>query len=76
MFGVLDYPFEGLWPFLRRAVDAFGADRVMWASDHGGDQTGKSWGELFYCMPACTALSKAELEWVLGGTVRKILQWN
>ena len=25
MFGVRDYPFDALWPQLRRAIDAFGA---------------------------------------------------
>jgi L-fuconolactonase len=28
-----DYPYRDIWPYLRRIVDAFGADRVMWASD-------------------------------------------
>ena len=27
------YPFDDLWPPLRRLVDEFGADRLMWGSD-------------------------------------------
>ncbi|MGI5129871.1 amidohydrolase family protein [Pseudonocardia sp. CA-107938] len=27
------YPFADLWPSLRRLLDAFGADRLMWGSD-------------------------------------------
>ena len=28
-----DYPYPDLWPHLRRIVDAFGPDRIMWGSD-------------------------------------------
>jgi L-fuconolactonase len=28
-----DYPYRDIWPQLRRIVDAFGPDRVMWGSD-------------------------------------------
>ena len=27
------YPFADIWPNMRRIVDAFGADRIMWGSD-------------------------------------------
>ena len=36
MFGELEYPSPGLIPYLRRAIEAFGAERIMWASDTGG----------------------------------------
>ena len=32
-FGTPDYPYEPVRPFLRRAIEAFGADRLLWASD-------------------------------------------
>lgn len=75
MFGVHDYPFPGLWPHLRRAIDAFGAERVMWASDHGGNQTGETWAELLFCVRDCPGLTQQEKEWLLGRTVRTLLDW-
>ncbi len=76
MFGVSGYPFDALHPILRRAVDAFGAERIMWASDNGGNQTGESWAELLFYVRESPALSDDEKEWVLGKTLRTLLQWQ
>ena len=76
MFGVHDYPFAGLWPHLRRAVDAFGAERVLWASDNGGNNTGETWGEQLFSMLNCPVLDAAEKEWLLGRSVRSLLGWD
>jgi L-fuconolactonase len=74
-FGMREYPSVGLRPFLRRALDAFGPERVMWASDHGGNQTGETWGELLHYIRDNPELSDGEKAWLLGGTVRAILDW-
>lgn len=76
MFGVRDYPFDGLAPYLRRALDAFGAERVMWASDNGGNQTGESWAELLFYLRDCSAFTDSEKEWLFGRTVRTVLDWT
>jgi predicted TIM-barrel fold metal-dependent hydrolase len=76
MFGVSGYPFAALFPYLRRAVDSFGARRIMWASDHGGNQTGESWAELLFYVIACPDLTEEEKEWLLGRTVRTLLNWR
>ena len=76
MFGVSDYPFKGLWPYLRRAVDTFGAQRIMWASDNGGNQTGENWGELVFYMRECAEITDTEREWLMGKTVRTLLDWT
>jgi predicted TIM-barrel fold metal-dependent hydrolase len=76
MFGVLDYPFADLMPYLRRALDAFGPERVMWASDMGGNQTGETWAELLFYMRDSTALTNTEKQWLLGKTVRSLLNWD
>jgi predicted TIM-barrel fold metal-dependent hydrolase len=76
MFGVLDYPFNDLMPFLRRALDAFGPERIMWASDMGGNQTGESWAELLFYIRDCPAFTDTEKEWLLGKTVRTLLDWK
>lgn len=53
MFGSPAWPGEGLWPVLRRTVDAFGAQRVMWASDYSVNQRGESWAELLFSVRGC-----------------------
>ncbi len=76
MFGMRDYPSIGLRPYLRRAIDAFGANRVMWASDHGGNQTGETWGELVHYIRDSPDLSADEKSWLMGRTVRTVLGWE
>ena len=75
MFGELVYPSPGLWPHLRRAIDAFGPERIMWASDHGGNQTGETWAELVFYLRDCPAITDKEKEWLMGKTVRTLLNW-
>lgn len=73
-FGVQAYPYEGLRPYLRQAIAAFGPERLMWASDktvipaHG-------WGALLHYLHDDPELSEHEKEWILGRSARKILNW-
>lgn len=41
------FPFSDSWPFVRRILDSFGVDRVMWASDIGRFQGRISWNNEF-----------------------------
>lgn len=73
------YPFPEMDAYLRRAVDAFGAERIMWASDF--TQIG-SYHEPKYCYAEALfyirhnpLLTQAEKEWVLGRTARTVLNW-
>ena len=75
MFGVADYPFTPLWPHLRRAITAFGAERILWASDHGGNQTGETWAELLFCLRDSPAFTIEEKAWLLGRSLRTVLDW-
>jgi predicted TIM-barrel fold metal-dependent hydrolase len=75
MFEAPAYPGEGLWPILRRALDRFGADRVMWASDVTANQTGETWAELLFGVVGNPDLSQAERQALLGGTARAWLDW-
>jgi predicted TIM-barrel fold metal-dependent hydrolase len=72
-----DYPYRDLMPLLRLAIDAFGAERIMWASDYtvARDQNGNSWGECLYYMLDSDQLSTTEKEWILGGAARRVLDW-
>ena len=49
----------------------------MWASDYtvARDQNGNSWGQCLYYVLDSDQLSRTEKEWILGGSVRKILNW-
>ncbi len=75
MFGELEYPSPGLLPHLRRAIDAFGADRIMWASDYGGNQTGETWSQLLHYLLDCDGISSAEKAWLFGDTLRAAIGW-
>jgi L-fuconolactonase len=69
------YPFPDLEPKLRRAVDAFGPQRVMWASDYTMSRQRANWGEALFSVRHCTSLSEDEKTWILGRTARQILNW-
>jgi L-fuconolactonase len=76
LFEVSAYPFPALRPFLRSALNGFGANRVMWASDASANQSGESWAELLFWLRDNPDLSNSELEGLLGGAARKCLNWN
>lgn len=68
------YPFPDLEPKLRRAVDAFGPQRVMWASDYTESRRA-NWGEALFSIRHSPSLSEDEKAWILGRTARKVLNW-
>jgi len=72
-----DYPYRDVMPLLRQAIDAFGIERIMWASDYtiARDQNGNSWAQCLYYLLDSGQLSRTEKEWLFGGSVRRILNW-
>jgi predicted TIM-barrel fold metal-dependent hydrolase len=75
LFSISGYPFAGLRPYLRRALNAFGAERIMWAGDASANLSGESWAELLFWLRDNPDLSQSEREKLLGGTARRILDW-
>jgi L-fuconolactonase len=73
--GQQSYPFSHVLPYLRQAIDALGAERIMWASDHTQSKSHHTWAEALYCLLDAQSLSQTEKEWILGGTARTILRW-
>ncbi|MDX1893051.1 amidohydrolase family protein [Mycolicibacterium sp. 050158] len=73
--GAAPHPFPDLDVTLRRAVDAFGPHRVMWASDYTATHTRVNWAESLFCIRHCPSLSEDDKEWILGRTARKLLNW-
>ena len=69
------YPYRDVLPYLRRAIDAFGAPRIMWASDHTQSKAHHSWAQALYYLLDSDALSDDEKAWILGRSVRTILRW-
>jgi predicted TIM-barrel fold metal-dependent hydrolase len=76
MFGVSGYPFPGLQPYLRQALDRFGPERVMWASDASANRTGETWAELLFWLVDNPILTASERARLLGGTAREWLGWE
>lgn len=74
LFGVQAYPYEALQLPLRKAINAFGKERVMWASDNSVIPN-HTWSEILHCLRDAPDLSWSEKEWILGRSAREILNW-
>ncbi len=75
-FGQSDQPGEGIQRAFLRAIDAFGVERMLWASDTSHEESGATWGQLLSFVRDNPALSEGDKEWVLGKTARRIFRWN
>lgn len=74
LLGARTYPYEPLRPLLRQAINAFGKERIMWASDNSVIPN-HTWGDILYALRDDPELSATEKEWVLGRAAREILRW-
>lgn len=59
-----------------QAIRAFGAERIMWASDTTHERTKESWSGLLEFVRANEGLSETDRQWVLGKTARAVLKWD
>jgi predicted TIM-barrel fold metal-dependent hydrolase len=69
-----DFPFDAAKPYLRRAITAYGADRLIWASDKTVMRR-YSWAELLNYLLFDPELSETEKAAILGGTARRVFAW-
>jgi L-fuconolactonase len=69
------YPFRDVIPYLRRAIEAFGEQRIMWASDHTESKAQHSWAQALYYILDSNELTDLEKECILGRSARTILRW-
>jgi predicted TIM-barrel fold metal-dependent hydrolase len=74
LFGVDEYPYAALTPLLRRTVSAFGAERVIWASDKTVNPA-HTWADMLFCIRDNPAFTTTEKEWILGRSLRTIISW-
>jgi predicted TIM-barrel fold metal-dependent hydrolase len=69
------YPFPTALAFLQRAIDAFGRERIMWASDCTRARVHHTWAAALTYILAAPQLSTVDKEWILGRTARTLLRW-
>lgn len=68
------YPSDMLTPMLKDAIEAFGADRIMWARDYSVNMRGESWEDILNGIRKNIDLTDQEIKMILGGTALKCLQ--
>ncbi len=71
-----EYPYDDLIPHLMHLIEAFGPQRLAWASDHTVSKVHHSWAEDFRYVLDSSRLSQSDKEWLLGRTTRTILKWS
>lgn len=76
-----DYPYSDILPPLRRVMDAFGPQRIMWAGDptqsRRPDRSAHpcNWGEALHYVLDSDKFTTEEKEWFFGKSVRAFLRW-
>ncbi len=75
VFGGAQDPLETARRELHRALEAFGAERVMWASDVTEDEAGADWSQLLGAVTEDPELSSDDMQWLLSGTARSLFDW-
>jgi L-fuconolactonase len=70
------FPYDDIAAHLHRLVGIFGADRIMWASDWTIDLAWASWADALFSVRDDDALTLEERALILGGTVRRVLDWQ
>jgi predicted TIM-barrel fold metal-dependent hydrolase len=69
------FPYRDLTAQLLRVIDAFGPNRLMWASDYTVTVDHHTCAESLFCLRCADQLSESDKEWLLGKTAREILRW-
>ena len=70
------YPFGDLLPQLRRVINAFGADRMMWGSDFGRTRPLHTYADALNYLKFTDALSEEERKSLLSTTVARLVGWH
>ncbi len=82
------YPYKDVWKYLHKVFDAFGPERILWASDFtrmrwipvvGGNAPMEEWKYYSDCLNYLRdtdEISESDKEWIFGKTVRRVLRWD
>ncbi len=68
------FPYSDIWDPLRRVIDSFGPDRVMWGTDWTRATAFYSYQECLQSFATSPALGADERSLLLGGTARRFYQ--
>lgn len=69
------FPYADLINQLLRVIDAFGPNRLMWASDYTVTVDHHTYAESLFCLRCTERLSETDKEWILGKSAREVLRW-
>jgi predicted TIM-barrel fold metal-dependent hydrolase len=72
----LGFPYDDVLAQLRRVLDAFGAQRVMWESDWTQCAGAETLAEMLFAVRLSPRFSDAEKAWLLGRTARTVMRWD
>jgi L-fuconolactonase len=67
--------YRDLLTQLGRVIDAFGVNRLMWASDFTVTTDHHAYAESLFCIRCADNLPESDKEWILGKTARELLSW-
>jgi hypothetical protein len=77
-----DYPYTDVLEWFGRMLEAYGPERIVWASDHTQGLKPDvrvrtfTWAESLYYLLHSGVMSQAEKEWVFGKALRQIAGWD
>jgi L-fuconolactonase len=67
------YPHRDVWPWIAAAVEAFGAERLVWGSDHPFTPPGGEYADSLTILDeALPNISTADRNLIVSGTARKL----
>jgi len=69
------YPFPEALTQLARAIDAFGIDRLMWATDFTQNESDGTWADLLNYVRESSLLGAGDKEQFFAGTARRLFKW-
>jgi L-fuconolactonase len=70
------FPYDDVLTKLRRVVDAFGPERVMWESDWTQCRGHETLAEMLFSIRLTDAFSDADKEWLLGRSALTLMRWD
>lgn len=72
----LPFPYDDVLAQLRRVVDAFGPQRVMWESDWTQCAGHETLAEMLFAIRLSSRFSDEEKAWLLGRSARTVMRWD
>ncbi|WP_192385193.1 amidohydrolase family protein [Mesorhizobium silamurunense] len=75
-FSADPFPYTDVLTQLRRVVDAFGPQRVMWESDATLSAGHQTWAETLFSIRVAPQFDDTEKRWLLGQATRTIMRWD